>query len=665
MRRWRVGAGLSNSAGTGIGLMDKFKVTFLPDNKIVEVDKGKTVLSAAVSAGIHINSSCGGDGVCGRCKVILRSGSAASSPTGRISAQERKEGYHLACLTTAQSDLEIEVPKESRLDSSTINQEDNFLLRLKGVYSELENVENGESVLGENVFIRSPLATKLYLELPKPTLEDKASDLERVYRAIRQLQDVSVLQTGIANIRRLGELLHSSASKITVTLGKRNGTTEIVLIEPGDTSKRNFGFAFDIGTTTICGQLVDLNSHKILGTKAAYNKQASFGADVLTRIIFAQEADGLEKLHHAVIDEMNVMIQELARENNIDLNDVTCCLCAGNTTMIHLLLKVDPTYIRREPYVPTANFVPVIRASEAGIKINPRGLLACVPGISSYVGGDLTAGVLACGMDKSEKLSLLIDIGTNGEIVLGNKEWMISCAASAGPAFEGSGVVCGMRASPGAIQKVKIKPEIFEVEYSVIGNVSATGICGSGYIDAISEFLKRGIIDRNGKINPTVNHKRIRTGEYGREFVLAFKEDLKTKTDIVVTEADIENLKRAKGAIYSAVSMLVRHMGLALEDLERIFIAGGFGTYLDMPAAIFIGLLPDLPREKFVFVGNSSLVGARQNLLSHSAMSDSESIAKKITYFELSTEPNYMDEYVASLFFPHTDLSRFPSVKLT
>src|SRR3990167_3115505 len=468
--------------------MEKFKITFYPDNKTVEVEKGVTVLSAAISAGLQINSSCGGDGVCGRCKVILKKGGVVSLPTGRITAEEKKKGYYLSCLSVPQSDLEVKIPRESRLDAQTTGKEDAYLSRLKGIYSEPEDIDKGESILGEEIFIHSPLATKLYLELPKPTLDDKISDLERLYRAIRSFQDIPVLQTGLANIRRLGELLRLSDWKITVTLGKRNGTTEIVIVEPADTSRRNYGFAFDIGTTTICGQLIDLNSKKILGTKAAYNKQSAFGSDVITRIIFAQKSEGLEKLHHAVIDEMNRMIQELTKKNNIDLNDVTGCLCAGNTTMIHLLLRVDPTYIRREPYVPTANFVPVIRAAEAGIRMNPRGLLGCVPGISSYVGGDITAGVLACGMDKTEKLSLLIDIGTNGEIVLGNKDWLISCAASAGPCFEGSGISCGGRASRGAIQKVKINPETFEVAYSTILDTPASGICGSGYIDAIAEL---------------------------------------------------------------------------------------------------------------------------------------------------------------------------------
>ncbi|HOX54163.1 MAG: ASKHA domain-containing protein [Candidatus Omnitrophica bacterium] len=639
----------------------KFKVKFLPDNKEIEVEKGKSILAAAISAGLHINSSCGGDGVCGRCKVILKKGEVNTQPTGRISAEERKQGYYLACLTTVESDLVVEVPVESKVDLEKVNDEDEFASRLKGIYAEPEEVEEIDIIASRELFSHSPLATKIYLELPQPDLDDKISDLERINRAIREVKDIPIMQMGLSNVRNLGKLLRSSDWKVTVTLGKRNDTIEIVLIEPSDTSERNFGFAFDIGTTTISAQLINLNTKKVLGTKATFNKQATFGSDIITRIIFAQEKDGLERLHHAVIDGMNSMIEELVHENQVDLNDVTCCLCAGNTTMIHLLLKVDPSFIRREPYVPTANFVPVIRASEAGIKINPRGLLACVPGVSGYVGGDITAGILASGISETEDLSILIDIGTNGEIVLGNKDWMISCAASAGPAFEGSGVVCGMRATKGAIQRFTINPKDLKVSYSTIGATPPVGICGSGYIDIVSELLKTNIIDKNGKINTNLRDSRIRQGEFGREFVLVDKKDTGHKQDIVITEMDLDNLKRAKAAIFSATSSMLKHLKLSFDDVKKIYIAGGFGTYLDIEKAVSIGLLPDLKREKFSFIGNSSLSGARAILLSIDAFGKADEIAKKTTYFELSVEPGYMDEYVAALFFPHTDTERFPS----
>lgn len=640
--------------------MEKFKVTFFPDDKTVEVERDTSILSAAISAGVYINSVCGGDGVCGRCKVILKKGHILAQPTGMLTAQERKNKVCLACLSLVQGDLEVEIPAESRMDFEKLDEEEPGL-KAKGLYSKVEEIEPAKPVLDDLVFKLSPLAKKIYLELKPPDLDDKISDLERLCREIKRVQDVAIMQTGLANVRGLGDLLRSSDWKVTVTLGKRNGTTEIVLVEPSDTSKRNYGLCFDIGTTTISGQLVDLNTKKVIGTKAAYNKQASFGSDVITRIVYARQPEGLERLHYAVTEVMNEMIQELSNEHKIDLNDVTCCLCAGNTTMMHLLLRIDPTYIRKEPYVPVANFIPTIRAAEAGIKINPRGLLSCVSGISSYVGGDVTAGILSSGMHKRQDLSILIDIGTNGEIALGNKDFLVACAASAGPAFEGSGVSCGMRAVKGAIQKVKIDPLNLGLVYNTIGDASAKGICGSGYIDLIAEMLSAGILDKAGKIK-LIKNKRIRQGEMGPEFVVAFKEETESDSDVVINEVDIENLKRAKAAIYSAVSILVSRMDLDFSRIQQIFIAGGFGTSVDINKAIDIGLLPDVPREKIIFIGNSSLAGARQMLLSSEAMKESEEIARKVTYFELSVDSRYMDEYMAALFFPHTDLSRFPSV---
>jgi len=630
---------------------DTYTVTFFQPHPVkIEVHKGRDLLSAAVAAGVYINSSCGGDGVCGRCKVIIKKGQIKTEPSGRISMQEREKGYVLACQTTVHSDVEVEVPAESRLDLDKISEQDAKLLRLKGMYSQAVDVDKGKGVIEEDLFTHSPLATKLYLKLPAPSLTDTVSDLERLYREIRKTRGIPIMQTGLTNIKRLGRLLRESDWEVTVLLGKRNGTVEIVSVEPGDTSERNYGIALDIGTTTVSGQLVNLNTKEVLGTKATHNKQVSFGSDVITRIIYATESGGLEKLHHAVIDNINAIIQELVKEHNINLSDINGVMCAGNTTMAHLVLRVDPKFIRREPYVSTANFVPVIRAQEAGIKVNPRGLLSCVPGVSTYVGGDITAGVLACGLNRADKLTMLIDVGTNGEIVLGNREWMVSCAASAGPAFEGSGVKCGMRAACGAIQRVEIS-KLGRVKVTTIGRAKPLGICGSGYINCLAELFRKGIIGRNGKFVE------------GKEFVLVPKRKADVDYDIVITEADIENLKRSKGAIYAASSILLKKLNLGFKDIEQFYIAGGFGTYLDIDKAVTIGLLPDLERKKFSFIGNSSLVGSREILLSYEAKVEAEKIARKMTYIELSVEPAYMDEYVSALFFPHTDLTRFPSIK--
>jgi uncharacterized 2Fe-2S/4Fe-4S cluster protein (DUF4445 family) len=639
--------------------MQKFKVTFLPDNKSINVEKGTNILAAAISAGVYINSNCGGDGICGRCKVIVK-GEVVSQPSGIITPEERKNGIHLACLTNIQADVEVTIPDSSRLNFDKLTPEE-LEERLTGLYSKAEDINPVGEKSKETVFKHSPFATKIYLELPPPTLNDSISDLERLYRALRKFEKFPIVQTGLFNIRQLGELLRDYEWKVTVTLGKRNETVEIVLIEPGNTTDKNFGFCFDIGTTTISGQLINLNSKKVLGTKATYNQQAAFGSDVITRIVHASKANGLEQLHNAVCDTMNQIIKDLVSEHNIDLNTVNCIVCSGNTTMMHLLLNMDPAHIRKEPYVPTANFLPVVRATEAGIQINPRGLLYCVPGVSSYVGGDTTAGVLSSGLYQKEKPCILIDIGTNGEIVLGNKEFLVGCAASAGPAFEGSGVTSGMRASSGAIQKIRINKNDLEVKYCVIQDKKPKGICGSGYIDLLSEMLDSGIIDKSGKIK--AEGKRIRQTDNGKEFIVCFKEETENQTDIVINEADIENLKRSKGAIYSATSILVKHLGLDYATINKFYIAGGFGTYLDIEKAIRIGLLPDLERGKFIFIGNSSLAGSREILLSNQAMHIAEDLATKITYFELSVEPEYMEEYSQALFFPHTDLTKFPTVR--
>jgi len=639
--------------------METCKVTFLPYNKTIEISKATDLLSAAIKAGIKIFNSCGGEGICARCKVIIKKGEFNTEWSGRISGEERKLGYVLACRTTPKTDLVVEVPPESRIEDLEILTAELKRERLLGLYTPAEEIERIPS-LEERIFTHSPLSTKIYLELPPPTLQDNISDLERLYRELRRNREIPIMQTGLANVRNLGKVLRESNWKITVVLGNRNRTTEIVVIEPGDTTSINFGIALDIGTTTVVAYLVNLNNKEVLGAKASYNRQIDFGEDVISRIMVAEDPYGLEKLHHAVVDTINELIQKLAQENKINLNDIYAVTCAGNTTMIHLLLRVDPTYIRREPYVPTANFVPVIRAGEVGIKIHPRGLLSCIPGVSSYVGGDITAGVLASGMNKLKEISMLIDMGTNGEIVLGNREWLVCCSTSAGPCFEGGGIKWGIRAMKGAIQRVEIDKN--RVKLSTIGNVKPRGICGSGIIDVVGELFKNGLLERSGKFIVDKN-PRIVYNEEEKEFILAYAEDTEVSQNITITEADIKNVIHSKGAIYTGADVLLKHMGLSFKNVKYFFISGGLGTYLDIEKAIMIGLLPDLPRERFIFIGNSSITGAKMCLLSQEAYEEVETIAKKMTYIDLSTNPEFMNNYSASLFLPHTDIDRFPSVK--
>lgn len=634
--------------------MTKYKVTFYPDNKTVEVEKDRTILSAAISAGVFINSACGGDGVCGRCKVILKKGNVFTEGSNCLSIEEKSKNIYLACITLVQSDLEVEIPAESRVVFDSLSSGE-----LKSRLTGSDDVVFCEGICDKALKQNDALAQKVYLELTQPNLEDAVSDLDRIYRQVHKNKNLNIAYTNLSNIRSLGKLLRDCDWKVTVSLDRKiDGSWEMFLLEPLNTANKSYGIAFDIGTTTVSAQLIDLESQKVLGTKATYNKQAVFGADVITRIVFAAKKEGLEKLHAAVIESMNSLIADFVKEQNIDLNNVICVLCSGNTTMIHLLLSIDPTYIRKEPYVPTANFIASMRVAETGININPKGLLYCVPGVSSYVGGDVTAGVLACDMDKSDDINILIDIGTNGEVALGNKEFMIATSASAGPAFEGSGVTCGMRSSKGAIQKVNIDAKTFELTFETIGDAKARGICGSGYIDILAQMLEIGLMEKDGKIKD-VKSRRVRKGELGKEYVIAFKEETDSSTDIVINEADIDNLKRAKAAIYAAVCSLLRHVSLDFNSIKKIFIAGGFGTSLNIKNSIKIGLLPKLDESKFIFVGNSSLSGSREMILSFDAFSKACEIARKMTYLELSAESSYMDEYMAALFFPHTNVEKF------
>jgi len=645
--------------------MNEFKVTFLPENRSVSIDRGTDLLTASLKTGIHIYNSCGGEGVCGRCKVVVKKGEFATEHSGRIPEEERVKGYVLACRTTPKSDIEVFIPEESRLGDLEILTEEVKAKRLAGLYSPVEDVVgDGRDRPLQKVFKHSALSTKLFLKLPKPTIDDNCGDSDRLLREIRKHhKEIGVMQMGLSNIKKLPRLLRESNWEVTVTLGNRNKTTEVVLIEPGDKSGENYGVAVDIGTTTIVAYLVDLNSQDVLGSKASYNPQVDFGEDVISRIMFAQHEKGLEKLHHAVIDTVNTLIDSLIKEVKLTLDDVTAVICAGNTTMTHLLLKIDPANIRKDPYTPTVNFMPVIRASESGIKINPRGLLACLPCIGSYVGGDIVAGVLASGMDKSKDISLLIDLGTNGEVVLGNKEWLLSCSTSAGPCFEGGGLKSGIRAMKGAIQNISIKNNAIQAE--TIGNQPPKGICGSGIVDIISELLKNKIIDRSGKFVGTGRDLslQIRDSDGVKEIVLVEAKDSATGKDITVDENDIKNLIHSKGAIYTGIEVLLKEAGFKKSDIKHVFIAGGLGTALNIRSSINIGLLPDLPEKSFVFLGNTSISGAKICLLSSEAMESADAIANKMAYLDLSTTPLFMNNYSASLFLPHTDIELFPSVK--
>jgi uncharacterized 2Fe-2S/4Fe-4S cluster protein (DUF4445 family) len=390
-----------------------------------------------------------------------------------------------------------------------------------------------------------------------------------------------------------------------------------------------------------------------------YNSQMRYGDDVITRIVHATEGGGLVELQHAVVDDINDMLLPILEKNKIKKDDIVAAVLSGNTTMAQLFWGLDPSSIREEPYIPTINIFPVWRAGTAKIRINSQAPVYTLPSVGSYVGGDIVAGILASKMHRNSEIALFMDIGTNGEIAVGNNEWLITAACSMGPCFEGSGIRHGMRATEGAIESVKIDSVTLEPTFGVIGNTNPLGICGSGMIDAISELFLTGIIDQRGKFLRDLKTDRIKIEDEGPEFIL-YRGELR---DIVLTEADVENVIRAKAAIYAGVSVLLKEVGLSLDVVERVYIAGGFGNYLDIDKAIMIGMLPDLPEEKFSFIGNTSIAGAYLCLLSQNMRQEAEEIARKMTYMELSVLRGFMDEYMSALFLPHTNIDLFPTVK--
>lgn len=628
------------------------KVTFHPDEVSVEVERGVPILAAAKAAGVELASICGGDGICGRCRVIVKNGNIDAAPTTLLSRDEVQKGYVLACQTKVLGDVEVDVPPETRAEEGQILI-DVDAQRFRALYQE------------EKVFFKhEPLVQKLYLELPPPTLQDNLADHQRLYREIRRHKNYPVMQTGLKVLRVQPKLFRKNRWKVTATLGLRGGTVEVLQVESGDTSERNYGIAIDVGTSTVVAHLLDLNTGKTVDAEAMYNSQRAYGEEVTRRIIYA-ERGGLEQLQKTIVNDINNLITTLVARNKIAQHDCLAVLCAGNTTMTHLLLGLDPAYIRRDPYVSCSTMPPPVRAAEVGIQINPRGLLYCLPAIGGWVGGDVTAGILATGLYESDKTVMLIDVGTNGEIVIGRREgsscWMVTCSASAGPAFEGSGVKCGMKASRGAIERVQISPD-GNVLYKTVGNVRPKGICGSGLIDLVAGLLEAGFIDRSGRLIPEAS-PRIRECDGLLEFVVVPAQRSATEKDIVITQADIENLLRAKAAIYAGALILIKSLNLDVADIDRVFLAGGFGNYLDREKAIMIGLIPDLPLEKIRFVGNTSIIGAKMALLSQEALEKCYEIAKNVTYYDLISFPHYYEEFLAAKFLPHTELERFPSVQ--
>lgn len=636
--------------------MNIHKVTFLPEAKEVEVEDGVTLLQAAGQAEVNLDALCGGEGLCGECRVRVVSGNARADKhaIGFFSRDELESGYVLACQTTVEDDLTVEVPVKSRLEGESILTEG-----IPISYSQPEKVFLHKRPDDPAAFFE-PLVGKAYLELPEPTLTDNIADIDRVTRELRKTVRDTDYEISLACLRDLATRLRQHQWKVTVTHGRHDRIGRILDIQGGDTTDRQYGLAIDVGTTTVVAQLVDLRTGNVLGVEGSHNQQARYGEDVISRMVFACGRGSIEPVHEAVIANINSLVEAIARDKNIATEDIIGIVAAGNTTMSHFLLSLMPCNIRLEPYVPTATIYPQVLAGELGLNIHPQGIVEVMPSVASYVGGDIVAGVLATSLADKPEVKCLIDVGTNGEIVVGNNEWLVCCSASAGPAFEGGGARSGMRATRGAIQKIGINDG--QVSYQTIGKAKPRGICGSGFIDAIYEMVRNGIIDQQGRLNLSDTDRRIIVEDDPR-YILAFPEETETGEPVTISEAEIGNLIKSKGAVFAAIKSLVDYVGLSFDQLDTIYVAGGFGSSLDIPKAVAIGLLPDIDTGRIQFVGNSSVMGARMALLSGPAFEKAIDIARKMTNIELSNYPPFMNEFVAALFLPHTDRNLFPSVQ--
>jgi uncharacterized 2Fe-2S/4Fe-4S cluster protein (DUF4445 family) len=636
----------------------KFTITFLPHNREIQVPDGTVLIRAAMEAGVHINASCGGEGVCGKCRVIVESGAVEGGISEQLSPADREKGYRLACKSVVTGDVTVRVPVESAIDTSVLKQ--SYVPRKTARIRQMDLNDLKE----QGLFL--PPVEKTYIELPEPDNQDHLPDVTRLVSHLKLHHDEHRLTVSLPVIRKIPDVLRKDAFRVTATLARPvmdSGKTEIVNVQAGDTSERIYAIAMDIGTTTIYGQLIDLKTGAVLAEKGDFNGQISYGEDVISRIVFAEKAGGPEQLQKVVVETVNKIVTAIVRRSGVDPEDIAAITLSGNTTMTQLLLRINPRYIRRSPYVPASTLYPPIRAVDIGLELGDHVTALVYPAVSSYVGGDIVAGVMGSGLYRDDRLTLFMDIGTNAEIVIGNRDWLACAACSAGPAFEGGGIKFGMRAARGAIEDFSLDPVTWEPMLMTIGNVRPKGICGSGLIIMIAVMFELGLIDNLGKFNRDLPTDRIREDNGVWEYVLARAGETQIDRDIALTEIDIENLIRAKGAIYSGCMTLLAEVGMGMGDIERIVLAGGFGSYVDLEKAMTIGLLPEIDADKVTFIGNSSLMGAKMSSLTNRIRRDVVEVTRAMTNFELSETPSYMDNYVAALFLPHTDMAQFPKLK--
>lgn len=634
--------------------MTKFRVTFEPSGKSAEVPERTLILDAAVAAGVLLDTPCGGQERCGRCRVKVLTGEVTRKINPLLTDKQVQDGWALSCVSRVLSDVSAMVPARKEQERIIV-----------------ETASSRIAVPVECSWPFYPSVQHIAVKLPPASLEDNTSDLERLKRVLKREYGIENLSANISVLKEMPRILREGNWEVALVVFYPDGKETAVLldIQPGKISHQVYAVSVDIGTTNVVLDLVNLRSGKQLARVSRLNGQVSCGEDVISRIIYSQRKNGVEELQQLVIETINSLLREVTGSTDIEASQIYYMVVAGNTIMAHLFLGISPRHMREEPYTPVAINFPVATAGELKIGINPQAPVYCLPAVAAYVGGDITAGILSSCLFQKEKLTLFLDVGTNGEIVLGNSEWMTACACSAGPAFEGAGVRWGMRGIPGAIEDVRINSNTLEPTISVIDNLPPEGICGSGMISALAELFVTGVVDRAGRINiPFVESRskgrpRARAGEHGAEYVLVWAEESASGEDIVLTAVDIDNLIRTKGAIYAGISVMMKNVGVTVDGLNEILIGGAFGRHINIEQAIQVGLLPDIPWDKIKYLGNTSALGAYNVLCSRYARAQVEEVAKKVTYLELIADKGFMDELMAAIFLPHTNVAEFPAVK--
>ena len=629
-------------------------LTFTGENihATITVPTNTLLVDAAQHAGVDIGQPCGGQGRCGRCAVQVTQGSARRRSTLRLSPEDIAQGFALACQTVVEGDLAIYVPPQEKIERR---------LTTDRVVAEV-------TVPADYDYDQYQSIQRVHLDLAPPSLEDQTDDWSRLQTALRTQVKMEKVACSLHLLQTLSDTLRAGELQVTVVveLNVQQPEMPVRLIEvyPGRVDEYSplWGAAVDIGTTTVTLWLVDLVSGQVRAQVAEYNGQIARGEDVISRIIYSSKNGGREELQQRVLDTINGLLDTACKRVKAKPEDVMKCSVAGNSTMIHLLLGIPAGNIRLSPFITSVNHPPLLTAKEVGLAIHHEGTVDCLPGVASYVGADITAGVLSSGLEDSENVTMFIDVGTNGETVLGNRDWMVTCACSAGPAFEGAGVLNGMRATTGAIEEVWINSESLEPTYRVIGGGKPKGICGSGLISLLSEAFLTGVVDKAGNVNLSATSKRVREGSHGGEYVVAWETETETGEDIVLSRVDVDNLLRAKAAIYAGFTVLADTVGVPLESTSRVMVGGSFGKYINVEKAVQIGLLPDMEWSRFEFLGNTSVKGAYYALLDWRRRERIGDIARRMTYIELSADNSFYDAFTSALFLPHTDMSRFPSV---